>query len=92
MSIGLGTLGLFAAIYHPVGLAHVTEIGLRTGRALAINGIFGNMGLAGAAAITGLLATRYGWQATFLLPGTLSVLLGLLLFLRNHRQRCPAHH
>jgi len=83
MTIGLGALGLFAAIYHPVGLAHVTEIGQRTGRALAINGIFGNMGLAGAALVTGLLAQFLGWRWAFLVPGCMSVLIGLLLVWRN---------
>ncbi len=83
MMIGLGALGMFAAIYHPVGLAHVTQIGLRTGRALAINGVFGNMGLAGAAVTTGVIAQYLGWQAAFLLPGALSILIGGLLIWRS---------
>lgn len=83
MTLGLGALGLFAALYHPVGLAHVTQIGLRTGRALAINGVFGNMGLAGAAVTTGVLAQHFGWQMAFALPGVLSVFIGAALFWRN---------
>lgn len=83
MTFGLGSLGLFAAIYHPVGLAHVTQIGLRSGRALAINGVFGNMGLAGAAVITGLFAQHFGWQSAFALPGAISVVIGCLLLVRN---------
>lgn len=86
MTIGLGCLGLFAALYHPVGLAHITQIGLRTGRALAVNGVFGNMGLAGAAVVTGLLANALGWQAAFLVPGTISVALGILLLIRIREQ------
>ena len=86
ITVGLGALGLFAAIYHPVGLAHVTRIGLRTGRALAINGIFGNMGLAGAAAATGILASYLGWQWAFLVPGGLAVLIGSLLLIRNRKR------
>lgn len=89
LGIGLGSLGLFAAIYHPVGLAHVTDIGLRTGRALAINGIFGNMGLAGATVITGLIVTWFGWQAAFLIPGTISTFIGLALLMRIRRRRPP---
>lgn len=90
MTVGLGSLGLFAAIYHPVGLAHVTQIGLRTGRALAINGVFGNMGLAGAAVATGVSTEFLGWQAAFLIPGGLSVLIGLVLMARNGAQRALA--
>ncbi|WP_299026417.1 MFS transporter [uncultured Sulfitobacter sp.] len=83
MTVGLALLGLFAAIYHPVGLAHITQIGLRTGRALAINGVFGNMGLAGAAVSTGVLAQNFGWQSAFALPGGISVAIGCILVLRN---------
>jgi MFS family permease len=85
MTFGLGSLGLFAAIYHPVGLAYVTQIGLRSGRALAINGVFGNMGLAGAAVTTGVLAQFYGWQSAFALPGGLSVAIGGVLILRSRK-------
>lgn len=87
---GLGLLGLFAAIYHPVGLAHVTQIGLRSGRALAINGVFGNMGLAGAAVTTGVLAQFFGWQSAFALPGIASLSIGGVLILRNRNNRQSA--
>lgn len=92
LTVGLGSLGLFAAIYHPVGLAHVTQIGLRTGRALAINGVFGNMGLAGAALITGVLASLLGWRAAFMIPGGLSVAIGLLLLVRNGQAKAATQH
>jgi MFS family permease len=87
MTIGLGSLGLFAAIYHPVGLAHVTQVGLRSGRALAINGVFGNMGLAGAAVATGVLTQFFGWQSAFALPGVISVAIGTTLAFRNRKRR-----
>ena len=82
MMAGLGALGLFAAIYHPVGLAHVTLLGLRSGRALAVNGVFGNMGLAGAAVATAFLAQTFGWRAAFWAPGGVSVFIGLVILLR----------
>ena len=75
---GLGALGLFAAIFHPVGLAMVTEATDRPGHALAVNGVFGNMGLAGAALVTGLLTDQFGWRAAFVVPGLFSVALGLV--------------
>jgi MFS family permease len=94
LMIGLGFLGLFAALYHPVGLAHITDIGKRTGRALAINGIFGNMGLAGAAITTGILAQKISWQAAFVLPGVLSIVIGLVMLLRTwqHNKSMAVHH
>jgi len=86
---GLGSLGLFAALYHPVGLSLVTDIATRPGRALAVNGVFGNMGLAGAAAVTGFLTDQAGWRAAFLVPATLSVLVGCGLFVRRLQEGGP---
>lgn len=86
---GLGSLGLFAALYHPVGLALVTDIATRSGRALAVNGVFGNMGLAGAAAATGFLADQAGWRTAFLVPAILSILIGCVLLIRRWQKGRP---
>ncbi len=75
---GLALVGIFGAIYHPVGLALVVEEAGRVGRALAINGVWGNMGVALAAVTTGAIADFYGWRAAFLIPGIISIAVGLL--------------
>ena len=67
--IGLALLGLFASIYHPVGTALVVQSAGGSGRALGINGVFGNLGVAGAGLITGATAAWLGWRAAFILPG-----------------------
>ena len=77
IAFGLAAIGVFAAIYHPVGLAMVVHGREKTGVALAINGIFGNLGVASAALITGYLVDRAGWREAFVLPGLLSVLIGI---------------
>jgi MFS family permease len=77
LACGLGLIGLFAAIYHPVGIPMVVANSRRMGRTLAINGVFGNLGLAFAAIATGLLADFISWQAAFILPGCLSILAGI---------------
>ena len=77
LMVSLGVMGLFASIYHPVGLAFLTDLTERPGRALAVNGVFGNLGLAGAALVTGLLAAEFGWRSAFLVPGVASVALGV---------------
>ena len=77
LMIGLGAIGLFAAIYHPAGLAMVTEATETPGRALAMNGVWGNMGIASAALATGLVAQALGWRYAFILPGAGSVAVGL---------------
>lgn len=78
LAAGLTLLGVFASIYHPVGIAMVAEgapekIGWRIG----INGVWGNMGVAGAAVITGLFIDLYGWRSAFILPGLLCVATGI---------------
>lgn len=74
---GLTLVGVFAAIYHPVGLAMVVQDRDKTGMPLAINGVFGNLGVASAALLTGFLIDSAGWRSAFYLPGILSILLGL---------------
>jgi len=90
MSICLTIIGVFAAIYHPVGLAMVVEGLEKTGVPLAINGIFGNMGVASAALLTGFLIDSTSWRAAFIVPGIVSLLIGsaYLVFLRIAK---PAH-
>ncbi len=88
IAVGLTFIGLFAAIYHPVGLAMVIQGRKKTGIPLAINGIFGNMGVASAALLTGFLIDTAGWRSAFVISGVVSVLLGFfyLLFVRADRQ------
>ena len=62
MGCGLLAVGAFAAIYHPVGIALVVETHERTGVALAVNGVFGNLGVASAALVTALFIDTLGWR------------------------------
>jgi MFS family permease len=77
IAIGLFAIGLSAAIYHPVGIALVVHGRKNTGVALAINGIFGNMGVACAALITGFLIDHAGWRSAFVWPGVISIATGI---------------
>jgi len=77
IGMGLFAIGIFAAIYHPVGLALVVQGRENTGVPLAFNGIFGNMGVACAALITGFFIDHEGWQSTFLWPGIVSIITGI---------------
>lgn len=68
LAVALFMLGVFAAIYHPVGMAMLIEASQARGRTLAFNGVCGNLGAALAAGITALLAYWLGWRAAFLVP------------------------
>jgi MFS family permease len=78
LAAALAVLGLFAAIYHPVGTAMVVQLAPRAGQALGINGVFGNMGVAAAPLITALLIETAGWRAAFILPGIVAIATGLV--------------
>ncbi len=65
----LAGIGLFASIYHPVGMSLITRTVARRGRALAINGIFGNIAIALTPIITATLCERIGWRGTYAIVG-----------------------
>jgi MFS family permease len=75
--LGLFVLGVFAAIYHPVGLAIVVEKWRNTGMRIAVNGVWGNLGVASAALITGYFIDHGGWRTAFVVPGIVSILIGI---------------
>src|SRR6476469_571375 len=71
LAAALFGLGMFAAFYHPVGMAMLIEISQARGRTLAFNGVCGNLGVALAAGVTGILASWFGWRAAFIVPAVL---------------------
>jgi len=81
IAVSLTSIGLFAAIYHPVGLAMVVQGRTKTGIPLAINGVFGNMGVACAALLTGFLIDTTGWRSAFMVSGVISICIGLFYFI-----------
>ena len=91
IAVGLAGIGIFAAIYHPVGIAMVVEGGGRVGWRLGINGVWGNMGVAAAPLITGLILSSYDWRMAFIVPGVMSVAIGIgfAMFVRSGRAVAP---
>jgi MFS family permease len=77
IAAGLTLVGLFASIYHPVGLAMLVKDQARMGRALGWNGLCGNLGVAFAALLAGGLATAIGWRAAFIVPGLCAIAAGI---------------
>jgi len=77
IAVGLTVTGMFAAIYHPVGIAMLVAAPKNLGMALGWNGLWGNLGLAFAAIISGALMDLWGWQFAFFIPGVLSMAAGV---------------
>jgi predicted MFS family arabinose efflux permease len=78
LAVALTALGMFAAIYHPVGTAMLIEQATSRGRSLAFNGVCGNLGVALAAGITATLVYGLGWRGAFLVPAAICILTGIV--------------
>jgi MFS family permease len=91
LAVALFALGVFAAIYHPVGTAMVIENATHRGRTLAFNGVCGNLGVSLAAGITAALTAAFSWRGAFLLPGLVCLATGAVyLWLAPNDQRHAA--
>ncbi|MGA7787019.1 MAG: MFS transporter [Xanthobacteraceae bacterium] len=78
LGFALFMLGVFAAIYHPVGTAVILENATVRGRTLAFNGVCGNLGVSLAAGITAALTAAFSWRGAFLVPGVICLITGLV--------------
>jgi MFS family permease len=78
LAVAMFALGMFASIYHPVGMAMLIEASNARGRTLAFNGVCGNLGVSLAAGISAALATWFGWRAAFFAPAAILVVTGIL--------------
>jgi len=77
LGVALLAIGLFASIYHPVGTAMIVSYADKLGREMGINGVWGNLGVASSALVTGVIGQYLGWRYAFFIPGAVTVLLGL---------------
>lgn len=78
LAIALTILGLFSSIYHPVGIPMLVQGATRPGATLGISGLSGNLGIALAALVTGVLVKLGGWRFAFALPGVVSLIVGII--------------
>jgi MFS family permease len=78
LRIALGVIGVGCSAYHPSGLALLSKGMQGRGRALGINGLWGNCGIAAAPLAAGTLSYALGWKSTLLLFGVGGIAVGLL--------------
>ncbi|MFB0493723.1 MFS family permease [Methylobacterium sp. OAE515] len=91
LGAALLAVGLFAAIYHPVGTAMLVSYADKLGREIGINGVWGNLGVASSALVTGLVCQYLGWRWAFFLPGAATIALGVMFMSRvQHEVRSGA--
>lgn len=76
LAVALFVLGIFAAIYHPVGITMLVANARDRGRDLAMNGVFGNLGVAFAPGATAAIAYFAGWRMAFAVPAVICAVIG----------------
>lgn len=76
----LAMLGLFSGIYHPIGLGLISKQMTRVSRGMGTNGMFGNLGIAAAPVLAGVVNWLWGPAMVYLILAALNV-AGLLLML-----------
>ena len=89
LAAALTLLGVFASIYHPVGIPMLVQNSRNPGFTIGVNGLAGNLGIAVAAILTGFLVKQAGWRAAFAVPGALAILCGVLFLALVPREDMP---
>src|SRR5215475_7381960 len=74
----LTVMGAFASIYHPVGIPMLVQKAEKPGFVIGVNGLVGNLGIALGSSVSVLLATRYGWQMAYVVPGVICLVSAVL--------------
>jgi MFS family permease len=89
LAVAMFALGVFAAIYHPVGMPMLLEASQAQGRTVAFNGVCGNLGAALASGIAAAIASWFGWRAAFMVPATVCIATGIgyLMLVPDDRHR-----
>ena len=77
LGAALFAIGIFASIYHPVGTAMIVSYADKLGREMGLNGVWGNLGVASSALVTGVIGQYFGWRFAFVIPGAVTVLIGI---------------
>jgi len=78
LAAALTLMGAFSSIYHPVGIPMLVQGARKPGFTIGVNGLAGNLGIAAAAILTGVLVKFLGWRAAFVVPGAIALACGLL--------------
>ncbi len=88
LGAALFAIGLFASIYHPVGTAMIVSYADKLGREMGMNGVWGNLGVASSALVTGVIGQYLGWRWAFIVPGLVTIAIGIA-FCAAGRARGP---
>jgi MFS family permease len=89
LAVALTIMGVFTAIYHPVGIPMIVQNAKNPGFTIGVNGLAGNLGIAFAALLTGFLVKYAGWRMAFVVPGAIAIACGALFAVIAPREDMP---
>jgi MFS family permease len=89
LAAALTLMGAFSSIYHPVGIPMLVQNVRNPGFTIGLNGLFGNLGIAFAAILTGFLVKHAGWRAAFVVPSLVALACAGLFALVVPREEMP---
>jgi MFS family permease len=89
LAAALTVMGVFSSIYHPVGIPMIVQHSRNPGFTIGLNGLAGNLGIAGAAVLTGILVQFSGWRLAFVVPGLAALVCGALFAILVPREHTP---
>lgn len=69
IGLAMTLMGAFASIYHPVGIPMLVQNAEKPGFTIGVNGLVGNLGIALGSSVSVWLATKFGWQMAYVVPG-----------------------
>ena len=85
-TLALAGIGLFSGIYHPIGLGLISKGVKRLSMGMAYNGMFGNLGLASAPLVAGLVNHLSGPAGAYVALALFNFIgFGLTFFLKIER-------
>ena len=79
LAVALAVLGAAIGLYHPPGTSMVSTVIERRGRAFALHGIAGNLGVALAPALATGVAILIDWRAAYVVLAALALVVALLV-------------
>src|SRR5262245_21891769 len=89
LAVALTLMGIFSSIYHPVGIPMIVQGSRNPGFTIGLNGLAGNLGIAGAAVLTGVLVKYAGWRAAFAVPALIALACAALFAALVPREEAP---
>jgi MFS family permease len=89
LAAALTVMGVFASVYHPVGIPMLVQQSRNPGFTIGLNGLAGNLGIAIAAVLTGFLVKYAGWRAAFAVPAGIALLCAVLFLALVPKEDMP---